>query len=492
MNGLSQHVRALEIQRRALSDREAEHGEPVAESGGRRDALDLRTATFGERAREARRQHGTDAELWKVFRHGTSIASSLWGVDLLEPAMTVRSVRTESRGDRMSAIADERVLPFTVRATDEELEDLRARLAATRLPERETTQSDARGRLRWQQGPPLADVAALVDYWRTTYDWRQFEHRLEEIGQFSTVIDGLSIHFLHRRSSRTDAVPLIMTHGWPGSVAEFVDVIDTLAEPDDPQLPAFHVVAPSLPGYGHSDKPAEAGWGTERIAAAWVQLMTRLGYERFLAHGGDWGGPITIALAGRFPRHVIGMHTTTPQSPPGLSTDGLDATERRWVAETRAFDQTRLAYAKVMATSPQTIGYALVDSPVGLLAWILEKFYEWTDTGDTPFETISRDRILDNVMLYWLTCTGASAARIYFESHQSLDPNLHVDVPAALTTYPHDIEKHPRPWAEQRFRKIVRWQAPKSGGHFPSLEMPDAFIADLQHGFAAVLAEARR
>ncbi|MDF2563221.1 MAG: Epoxide hydrolase [Microbacterium sp.] len=384
----------------------------------------------------------------------------------------------------------ESVSPFTPQVTNAELDDLRARLGATRLPERETTRADARGQDRWAQGPPLADVAALVEYWRTAYDWRPFERRLAEIGQFRTVVDGLGIHFLHRRSSRPDAVPLIMTHGWPGSVAEFVDVIDDLAEPNDPTLPAFHVVAPSLPGYGHSDKPDEPGWGTERIAAAWVQLMARLGYDRFLAHGGDWGGPITIALAGRFPSHVIGMHTTTPQSLPGLSIDGLDATERRWVAETRAFEENRLAYAKVMATSPQTIGYALVDSPVGLLAWILEKFSEWTDTVDTPFESITRDRLLDNVTLYWLTRTGASAARIYFESHQSLDPHLRVDVPAALTTYPHDIEKHPRAWAAQRFRDIVRWREAERGGHFPSLEMPGAFVDDLRQGLAAVLAKA--
>ncbi|MBT9606790.1 epoxide hydrolase family protein [Microbacterium sp.] len=383
--------------------------------------------------------------------------------------------------------SDDRVELFDARATEEQLAELRARLASTRLPERETTREGARGRDRWDQGPPLADIVELVDYWQTAYDWRAFERRLNEIGQFRTVVDGLGIHFLHRRSPRSDATPLVLTHGWPGSVAEFVDVIDELADPQDPLAPAFHVVAPSLPGYGYSDKPAEEGWGTERIAATWVRLMGRLGYDRFLAHGGDWGGPITIALAGRFPDHVIGIHTTTPQAPPGLSLEVLDATERQWVEHTRAFVADRLAYAKVMASAPQTIGYALVDSPVGLLAWILEKFFEWSDTADTPFETISRDRILDNVSLYWLTATGASAARIYFESHQSLDPDLRVTVPAALTTYPHDIEKHPRPWAEERFLHIVRWRAPECGGHFPALEVPEAFVHDLREGLAAVL-----
>lgn len=331
----------------------------------------------------------------------------------------------------------------------------------------------------------------MVEYWRAAYAWRPFVRRLNEIGQFRVVVDGLGIHFLHRRSLRPDATPLVLTHGWPGSVAEFVDVIDELAEPQDAETSAFHVVVPSLPGYGYSDKPAEEGWGTERIAAAWVQLMSRLGYDRFLAHGSDWGGPVTIALGGRFPAHVIGIHTTTPIASPGLSLDGLDATERQWVEHTRAFERNRLAYAKIMATSPQTIGYSLVDSPVGLLAWILEKFFEWSDTVDSPFETISRDRFLDNVTLYWLTATGASAARIYFESHRSLDADLRVTVPAALTTYPHDIEKHPRPWAEERFRHIVRWRAPEAGGHFPALEMPGEFVRDLQEGLAAVLAAAR-
>lgn len=338
---------------------------------------------------------------------------------------------------------------------------------------------------------PLADLVDVVHYWRTGYDWRPFETRLNQIGQFRTTIDDVGIHFLHRRSTRADATPLIVTHGWPGSIAEFVDVIDELADPQDPATPAFHVVAPSLPGFGYSDKPATTGWGTEKIAAAWVELMGRLGYPRFVAHGGDWGGVITTILGGRFPAHVLGIHTTVAQSPPGLTTDGLTEAERAWTEETRDFWHRRAAYAKQQATRPQTIGYALVDSPVGLLAWILDKFAEWTDTADSPFETVARDRMLDDVTLYWLTRTGASAARIYYESHNSLDPELRVDVPSAITTYPRDIEKYPRAWAQERFRQIVRWSTPESGGHFPSLEMPEYFVRDLQGGLAAVLAAAR-
>ncbi|RSN57750.1 epoxide hydrolase [Streptomyces sp. WAC 04229] len=387
---------------------------------------------------------------------------------------------------------DSDVRAFEAHATDAELDDLRARLAAARLPEAETVRGAAPGPGRWDQGVPLADLVDVVDYWRTGYDWRSFEDRLNRVGQFRTTIEGLGIHFLHRRSARADATPLLMTHGWPGSIAEFIDVVDELANPQDADAPAFHVVAPSLPGFGHSDKPAATGWGTEKIAAAWVELMGRLGYGEFAAHGGDWGGNITTVLGGRFPAHVLGIHSTFAQAPPGVTTDGLTAVERGWAEETAHFWRHRAAYAKQQATRPQTIGYSLVDSPVGLLAWILDKFAEWSDTEDSPFERISKDRVLDNVTLYWLTRTGASAARIYYESHNSLDPGLRVDVPSAISMYPRDIEKCPRPWAQERYRQIVHWGSPETGGHFPSLEVPGYFVQDLREGLAAVLRAAGR
>ncbi|MFG2891143.1 epoxide hydrolase family protein [Streptomyces sp. NPDC048248] len=383
------------------------------------------------------------------------------------------------------------VQAFEAHATDADLDDLRARLAAARLPEAETVHRAAPDPRRWEQGVPLADLVDVVNYWRTGYKWRSFEERLDRIGQFRTTIDDLGIHFLHRRSARTDATPLILTHGWPDSIVRFIDVIDELADPKNADAPAFHVVIPSLPGFGYSDKPVTTGWGTEKIAAAWVELMGRLGYSKFAAHGGDWGGNITTVLGGRFPAHVLGIHTTFAEGPPGLTTDGLTAVEREWTEETRDFWRHRAAYAKQQATRPQTIGYSLVDSPVGLLAWILDKFAEWSDTDDSPFETISMDRILDDVTLYWLTRTGASAARIYYESHNSLDPELRVDVPSALTMYPRDVEKCPRPWARERYRQIVRWSTPENGGHFPALEVPEYFVKDLQEGIAAVLAANR-
>lgn len=382
------------------------------------------------------------------------------------------------------------VHPFEAHAPDADLDDLRARLAAARLPEAETVYRAAPDPRRWEQGVPLADLVDVVNYWRTEYNWRSFEERLNRIGQFRTTIDDLGIHFLHRRSTRADATPLILTHGWPDSIVRFIDVVDELADPKDADAPAFHVVVPSLPGFGYSGKPATTGWGTEKIAAAWVELMGRLGYGRFLAHGGDWGGNITTVLGGRFPAHVLGIHTTFAEGPPGLTTHGLTAVEREWAAETRDFWRHRAAYAKQQATRPQTIGYSLVDSPVGLLAWILDKFAEWTDTDDSPFETISIDSVLDDVTLYWLTRTGASAARIYYESHNALDPELRVDVPSAITMYPRDVEKAPRAWAQERYRQIVRWSLPESGGHFPSLEVPGYFVRDLQEGLAEVLAAA--
>lgn len=380
---------------------------------------------------------------------------------------------------------------FHAHHPEEDLEDLRVRLVAARLPEAETVDHTRLGARRWDQGVPLVDLIELANYWQTGYSWRSFEERLNRIGQFRTTIDGLGVHFLHRRSARADAIPLVMTHGWPGSIAEFIDVVDELADPQAAGAPAFHVVAPSLPGFGYSDKPATGGWGVDRIATAWVALMERLGYDRFVAHGGDWGGVVTTVLAGRYPERVLGIHTTLAQAPQWLSKDGLTGEERRWAEQTRDFWLNHAAYAKQQATRPQTIGYSLVDSPVGLLAWILDKFAEWTDTDDSPFETISMDRVLDDVTLYWLTRTGASSARIYAESHggvNAVDPALRVEVPSAISIYPRDIEKCPRTWAKERYRQIVRWSEPEAGGHFPSLEVPEYFVTDLQDGLAAVLA----
>lgn len=396
--------------------------------------------------------------------------------------------RSAHGGDDGSVLGEhDGVAATSIHVPDSEVSDLHRRLAATRLPDDETVRDAADRRDAWSQGVPRREVEELLEYWREGYNWRRFEARLEQIGQIRTVIDGLGIHALHRRSSRRDATPLILTHGWPGSIAEFIHIVDELAEPPEEDQPAFHVVVPSLPGFGFSDKPTITGWGIEKIAATWVTLMERLGYERFLAHGGDWGGPITTILGGRFPDRVLGIHMNWAQGLPGASTDRLSATERRWVEEGRRFEETRLTYAKQQAYGAQTLGFALVDSPVGQLAWILEKFAEWTDDGENSYGSVPRDALLDNVTLYWLTASGASAARIYYESHQALDPELRVDIPTAITTYPRDIAKCPRPWAQERYRQIVRWHEAEYGGHFASLEDPGYFLHDLRTGLTATL-----
>lgn len=243
----------------------------------------------------------------------------------------------------------------------------------------------------------------VVDYWQSKYDWRNFEHRINQHNQYKTEIEGLDIHFIHCKSKREDAVPLIISHGWPSSVVEFIDIVESLSNPKNSEDRAFHVVVPSLPGFGFSDKPKTEGVGTEKIAEMWVSLMKRLGYEKFLAHGGDWGGVITTQLGGLYPEHVIGIHSTFNQGPPGLSLENLTSEERQWAEDILDFWENRAAYAKVQASQPETIGYALVDSSVGQLAWILDKIFEWTDTSDSPFERISKDHVLDNVTLYYLT-----------------------------------------------------------------------------------------
>lgn len=327
----------------------------------------------------------------------------------------------------------------------------------------------------------------VIDYWQSKYDWRNFEHRINQHNQYKTEIEGLDIHFIHCKSKREDAVPLIISHGWPSSVVEFIDIVESLSNPKNSEDRAFHVVVPSLPGFGFSDKPKTEGVGTEKIAEMWVSLMKRLGYEKFLAHGGDWGGVITTQLGGLYPEHVIGIHSTFNQGPSGLSLENLTSEERQWAEDILDFWENRAAYAKVQASQPETIGYALVDSSVGQLAWILDKIFEWTDTSDSPFERISKDHVLDNVTLYYLTASAASSARIYYESHDAIEPELTVDVPTALTLYPKDIEKYPSAWAEKRYKNIVSWNEAPEGGHFPSLEVPEYFIQDLRAGLSAVL-----
>ncbi len=375
--------------------------------------------------------------------------------------------------------SNDEVRPLLLAVPEAQLDDLRDRLRRTRLPEPETVHR-VDGPPDWAQGPPLGVVAEWVRYWAQEYDWRRVEGELNEHGQALTGIDGLDIHFLHVRSPRSDAGPMIISHGWPSSVIEPLAVIDELTNPSTPGAPAFHVVAPSLPGFGFSGTPAGAGWNVERTADAWAVLMQRLGYHRFFAVGGDWGGRVTVALATRHPDLVAGLHTFTPYlSEPAHGDGDLTEKEQRWLADTRRFWRTGGGYSLQQSTKPQTIGYALVDSPVGQLTWILDKFHSWTDHQGDVEDAVSRDRILDTVTLYWLTASGGSSARFYWENFPPRNDGA-VSVPSAVTIFPADIEKLPRQWVERRFTDLRSWNEADRGGHFPMLEVPASFVAELQ------------
>ncbi len=368
------------------------------------------------------------------------------------------------------------VRPFTLAVPEAALDDLRARLAQTRWPERETVAD-------WSQGTPLAELQALCEYWRDGYDWRKCEAKLNALGQYTTEIDGLEIHFLHVRSPNPDALPLVMTHGWPGSVIEFMGVIEALANPTDGGL-AFHVVAPSLPGFGFSGKPTGTGWGVEKIGRAWGELMARLGYTRWVAQGGDWGAAVTTAIGVQQLRGCAGIHLNMPIGRP-LPEDMASPTppELKALSALKYYQDWDAGYSTQQRTRPQTVGYGLVDSPAGLAGWIFEKMWAWTDNSGSPYDALSRDAILDNLMLYWLPATGASSARLYWESFGSFTPQQ-VELPVAVSAYPKEILPTPRKWAERNFPRLVHWGEMENGGHFAAWEQPAAFVQELRTAFA--------
>jgi pimeloyl-ACP methyl ester carboxylesterase len=373
----------------------------------------------------------------------------------------------------------EDVTPFRIDVPDSELRELRERLRRTRWPERETVAD-------WSQGVPLDYVRELCRYWADEYDWRATEARLNALPQFRTEIDGLGIHFLHVRSPRPDALPLVLTHGWPGSIVEFSKVIEPLSD-------AFHVVCPSLPGYGFSDKPAEPGWGVERIAAAWARLMARLGYERYGAAGSDWGTSISANIGRQDAEHVAGIHLIPPLAPPDPATfDDLTDAEQRALDSLEHSRQWDSGYSEEHATRPQTVGYGLVDSPAALCAWIAEKFWAWTDWDDHLEDVVSRDELLDNLMLYWLPGTGASSARLYWESMRQVSEIITqsvgdtIAVPTGCSIFPKELQRPSRRWAERRFTDIRHWNELDRGGHFAALEQPELFVGELRAFFGSL------
>ena len=368
------------------------------------------------------------------------------------------------------------IRPFTIDIPDADLDDLRQRLRNTRWPDAELVDD-------WSQGVPLTYVQEVCRYWADDYDWRASEAALNRFDQFVTEIDGVDIHFIHQRSANPDAIPLLITHGWPGSVVEFHKVIEPLTDPaadGGDSADAFHVIAPSLPGFGFSGKPTETGWGVEKIGEVWAELMARLGYDRYVAQGGDWGSAVTTAVGAQDPEHCAAIHLTlamgarpqgTPETP-----DELHALERA-----RYYAKWDSGYSTQQKSRPQTVGYGLADSPSGQAAWIIEKMWAWTDCDGHPENVLTRDEMLDNVMLYWLTDSATSSARIYWESFGRAGRQP-VSVPTGFAVYPKEIVPPVRKWVEATF-DVQYWAEYDQGGHFAALEVPDTFVNDLREYF---------
>ncbi|HEX3488996.1 MAG TPA: epoxide hydrolase [Streptosporangiaceae bacterium] len=379
---------------------------------------------------------------------------------------------------------------FRIEVADADLDDLRARLRRTRWPDEEPADD-------WSQGVPRRWLEGLCRQWADQYDWRATERRLSQIPQFRTEIDGLAIHFLHVRSPEPSATPLVLTHGWPGSFLEFERVLGPLTDPSRHGAPpgdAFHVVVPSLPGYAFSGRPAGPGWDIHRIARAWCELMTRLGYPEFIAAGSDWGTSISTSIARQRPDRLLGVHLVPPLVAPDLTAGDLTPAERAALADLDERSRTGSGYSAMHETRPQTVGYALLDSPAGLAAWIGEKLATWADRAGGG---LTREQMLDNLSLYWLTRTAASSARLYWESIAEVSAWFTsattdtIAVPAGCTVFPAEVPRPSRRWAERRFTRIVHWGEPGRGGHFGAWEQPALFAAELRATGRAIAQLAR-
>ena len=374
------------------------------------------------------------------------------------------------------------IQPFQIAVSDAVLDDLRARLRQTRWPEAELVDD-------WSQGVPLAWLQDICAHWASGYDWRGRERQLNRLPQFTTAIDDLDIHFVHVRSPHANAMPLLITHGWPGSFVEFHKVIGPLTDPTahgGKAADSFHVVCPTLPGFGFSGKPTATGWGVERIASAWATLMDRLGYARYGAQGGDWGSAVTTAIGAQDAQHCAGIHITLAMGTKPVISGEPTAEEARALRGAQHYNDWDSGYSKQQATRPQTLGYGLTDSPVGQAAWILEKFWAWTDCDGQPENILSRDELLDNVMLYWVTASAASSARLYWQSFGARRKPQPVHIPTGVAVFPKEIVAPVRRWMEGQFTHIQHWTEMSKGGHFAAFEQPVAFVDDVRKFFRSL------
>jgi pimeloyl-ACP methyl ester carboxylesterase len=395
-----------------------------------------------------------------------------------------RAVPSDTAQRHAESDAADRITPFAYRASEEALADLRRRLATARWPERETATG-------WEQGPPLAALQALVAYWRTDYDWRRCEAELARWPQYLTEIDGLPIHFIHVRSGRPDALPIVLTHGWPSTILLFRDVIAPLTDPTahgGDAGDAFDVVIPSLPGFGFSAKPTQRGWNAQRTARAWATLMRRLGYARYVAQGGDWGAFVTTAMAQQQPSGLAAIHLNFAQTMPDVLPADLLPDQKAVVEAIRAWREQGGAYLHLQATRPQLAGYVLADSPVAQAAWIYDIFNGGTGSTGRPEAALSRDAMLDEITLYWLTNSAASSARFYLEQREALGNRRNpgrVELPVGVSVFPNDMPAA-RSWAPDVYPRLFYWNAPARGGHFAQLEVPELFVEELRRCFHAV------
>ncbi|MEK1886951.1 MAG: epoxide hydrolase family protein [Phyllobacterium sp.] len=393
------------------------------------------------------------------------------------------------------ALVSDEIRPFRVDIPSEALLDLRRRLRATRWPDAETVDDRS-------QGVQLSKLQALVRYWETDYDWRRAEQKLNSLPQFLIEIDGVDIHFIHVRSPHAEAMPLIMTHGWPGSIFELLKVIGPLTDPTahgGSAQDAFHLVLPSIPGFGFSEKPKEAGWNPDRIARAWDVLMKRIGYNSYVSQGGDWGAIISDSMGRQAPEGLLGIHvnriersTTIPPEVGkalmngGPPPDNLNDEEKAVFNEAREFLNKGFGYAAIMGTRPETIGYGLADSPVGLAAWFYDKLADWVFTRGDPERAFTRDEILDDITLYWLTNTGPSSSRIYWENTiNPATPGI-ISVPVAVTIFPGEVYRPPRHWVERAYPNLIYFSKAEKGGHFAAWEEPELFSIEVRAAFRSL------
>ena len=412
------------------------------------------------------------------------VVASLTFADSKSPTTTERTAPMTK-----SPATTAEIRPFKVAIPEEAVVDLRSRVKMTRWPDKETVSDHS-------QGVELARLKPLVEYWGTGYDWRKAEAKLNQYPQFITRIDGLDIHFIHVRSKHPNAMPMIITHGWPGSIFEMLKTIDPLTNPTahgGKAEDAFDVIIPSMPGYGFSEKPKTTGWGPDRMARAWDVLMKRLGYQKYVAQGGDWGSVVARAQGNQHPEGLLGIHVNMPATVPSDIAEllnrgapapaGLKADEKAAYNSMLDLYQRGGAYGAMMVTRPQTIGYSLADSPVGLAAWFYDKFEDWTYTGGKPEKALTKDEMLDDISLYWLTNTGTSGARLYWENNANNFNAKDVAVPVAVTVFPGEIYRAPKSWAEKTYSKLIYFHQVDKGGHFAAWEQPELFATEMRAAF---------